>query len=61
MDVSIVRWWVVCFNSGDSDMKDKLCYRQPCRFLQAWHTGSHSIAGENAQLMVVTMLKNSIL
>ena len=23
MDVSTLRWWVVYFNSGDSDMKDK--------------------------------------
>ena len=22
-DVSRVRWWVVCFSSGDSDVKDK--------------------------------------
>ena len=23
VDVSTVRWWVVCFSSGDSDTKDK--------------------------------------
>jgi len=29
-DVSSVRWWVVCFSSCDSDMKDKLCPWWPC-------------------------------
>jgi len=28
--VSIVRWWVVRFSSGDSNSKDKLCSRWPC-------------------------------
>ena len=32
-DVSTVRWWVVCFSSGDSDMKDKPHSRLPCRSL----------------------------
>ena len=25
-----VKWWVVYFNSGDSDVKGKPCSRQPC-------------------------------
>ena len=32
VDVSTVRWWVVHFSSGDSDVKDKPHSRQPCRF-----------------------------
>ena len=30
VDVSIVRWWVACFSSDDSDMKDKPHSRRPC-------------------------------
>ena len=30
MDVSTVRRWVARFSSGDSNMKDKPCFRQPC-------------------------------
>ena len=30
VDVSTVRWWVVRFNSGDSDVKDKLHSGWPC-------------------------------
>jgi len=40
MDVSTVRQRMVHFSSGDGIVKDKLCSRQPCRFLQAWHAGS---------------------
>jgi len=32
--VSAVRRWVVCFSSGDSNMKDKPCSGQPCKFLE---------------------------
>ena len=42
VDVSTVRQWVVCFSSGDSDVEEEPCLRQPCRFLQAWHAGSCS-------------------
>ena len=30
VDVSTVRQWVLHFNSGDSNVKDKPCSRQPC-------------------------------
>ena len=33
VDVSTVRWWVACFSSGDSDMKDKPRSRWPCTAL----------------------------
>jgi hypothetical protein len=29
-DVSTVRQLVVCFSSGDSDMRDRPCSEQPC-------------------------------
>ena len=57
VDVSAVRWWVVRFSSGDSDSRSSLLVQiftsMARRFL--------FIAGENAQLMVVTVLKNSVL
>jgi len=30
VDVNTVRQWVVCFSSGDRDMKDKPCSGRPC-------------------------------
>ena len=33
MDASTVRLWVVHFSSGNSNVKDKPCSRQPRRFL----------------------------
>ena len=42
-DVSTVRWSVVCFSSGDSDMKDKPWSGWPGRVLQAQHAGSCSL------------------
>jgi len=30
VDVSTVRWWVVCFSSSGSDLKDKPHSGQPC-------------------------------
>ena len=54
------RWWVVCFSNGNSDVKDKPHFKQLCRFLQAWHAGSCSSLA-NAELVVLTMLKNSSL
>ena len=30
LNVSTVKWWVVRFSSGDSDVKDKPCSGQPC-------------------------------
>ena len=41
VDASTMRWWVVCFSSGNSSMKDKPHSRQPHRFLRAWHAGSY--------------------
>ena len=43
MDVSTLRWWVVCFSSGDSEMKDKPHSGQSWRLLQAQHGGSSSL------------------
>ena len=55
--VSTVRWWVVHFSSDDSDSGSppqmQIFTNVSCRLL--------FITGENAQLMVVCMLKNSIL
>ena len=42
VDVSTVRWWVVCFSIGDNDIKDKPHSRSPCRFLQVQHLSSCS-------------------
>ena len=57
MTVSTVRWWVVHFSSDDSDSGSppqmQIFTNVSCRLL--------FITGENAQLMVVCMLKNSIL
>jgi len=30
VDVNSVRWWMLCFSSGERDVKDKPCSRQPC-------------------------------
>ena len=48
VDVSAVRLWVVCFSSGDSDSGHLLSYR-------------FFIRGENALLMVMTMLETNVL
>ena len=54
--VSRVRWWVVHFSSGNSDSGSPLlvliCTNAACRPL--------FLAGESAQLMVVTVLNNSV-
>ena len=46
LDVSTVRQRVVHFSSGDSNMKNKLCSRESCRFLWTWHAGSCSLLAE---------------
>ena len=55
VEVSIVRWWVLRFSSGDSNSGPPLLVqifmRLTFRFL--------FITGKNAQLVVATMLKNS--
>ena len=43
VNVSPVSRWVMHFSSGDSDMRDKPCSGQPCRFLWAQHAGSCSL------------------
>jgi len=61
VDVSTVRWWVVCFSCGNSNMKDNLRFEQPRRFLLGMACMLLVIAGENTQIMVATMLQNSVL
>ena len=41
--LSTVRWWMVCFSSGNSHVKDEPHSRQPCRCLRAQHAGSCSL------------------
>ena len=55
VDVNTVRQWVVCFSSGDcgSPPLVQVFTNAACRLL--------FIAGENAELMVVSMLKTSVL
>jgi len=57
MDVSTVRWWVARFNTGISNSGSPPLVQafmgMACRLL--------FIADENAELMVVTMLKNGVL
>ena len=57
MDVRTVRWLVVHFSSGNSDSGSPalvgIVRNTACRLL--------FIADENAQLMVVTMLKQNVL
>lgn len=53
--VLTLRWWVVCFNSGGSDSGSPLMWiftSLPCKLLFN--------VGENAQVTVVTMLKNIV-
>jgi hypothetical protein len=33
VDVSTVRWWVVCFSSGDSDVRERPHSGQTCNFV----------------------------
>lgn len=54
VDVSIVKWWVLHINSGDSD-------RGSVPLVQIFTSTVYRllyITGKNAQLMVVIMLKN---
>ena len=41
VDVSTVRWWVVCFSSGGSNMKGKLCSGWPCTAVTQWNEAHH--------------------
>mgnify|MGYP001856628720 FL=1 len=59
MNVSTVRWWwMVYFSTGDSD--STISTKLKINFYKSKHAGLF-IAVENAQLMVVTMLKNIVL
>ena len=57
VDVSTVRWWVVLFSSSNSDSRSpqlmQIFLSMACRLL--------IIVGENAQLMMVIVLKNDVL
>ena len=57
MDVSTLRWWVVCFSSGSSYSRSPLLVQifmsVACKLLFT--------ADKNEELMVVTMLKNGVL
>ena len=49
------------FSSSNSNMKDNLRSEQPRRFLLGKACMLLVIAGENTQIMVATMLQNSVL
>ena len=57
VDVSTVKWWVVCFSRGNSKSGSPLLVQMftsmECRVLFT--------TDENAYLMVMTSLKNSVL
>ena len=60
MVVSTVRWWVVCFSSSNSDVKDKPCSEQPCTTATPQkEEGLNQFIHVN-RLPVVTVLKNSV-
>ena len=61
MGVSTVMWWVMCPSSGNSDVKDKPCSRWPCTGMTSLNEDHFDILLCANQLMVVTMLKNSVL
>ena len=43
VDVSTVKWWMVCFRSGDGHVKGKPQSGRPYRFLQVQHAGYFSL------------------
>ena len=43
VDVSMMRWRMMHFSSGNRDMKDKSHFRWKSRFLQALHAGFCSL------------------
>ena len=61
VDLSTVRQWVVCFSSGNSNMKDKPRSRVPCITVITQNKGCLNELICMNQLMVVTVLKNSFL
>ena len=48
------------FSNGNSNVKDKLRSREPCRYLLAQHAGSYSLLAKILSKMM-TILKNSVL
>mgnify|MGYP001860275954 CR=1 FL=1 len=48
MNVNTVRHGVVCFSSGDSDVKDKPHFRQPCAAVITQNEELLFITGRNA-------------
>ena len=56
VDVSTVRQWVVHFSNGDSDMKDKLCFRWHKQLTHCKMKSLNQLIHEN-QLKVVPLLK----
>jgi hypothetical protein len=40
VDVSTVRWWVVYFSSGDSNLRDRPCSRWPCTAVRSMKWGA---------------------
>ena len=59
--VRTVRQWVVCFNSGNSEMKDKLCSRRPCTAVTPWNEECLDPFIHSNWLIVLTMLKTTVL
>ena len=60
-DVSTVRWWVVSFSCGNSDVKDKQCSRGLCTAVTPQNKEHLNQLIHVNQLMVVTVLINSVL
>ena len=61
VDVSTVRWWVVRFSSGNSNMNNEPCSWQPCAADTPWNEEHlHQLIYLN-KLTMVSTLKNSVL
>ena len=54
--VNTVRWWVVCFSSGDNDSGSPPLVH----IFMSLECGLLFNAGKNAQLIMVTVLKNNV-
>jgi len=61
VDVNSLKRWVVCFNSGDSDVKNKPCSRQPCMSVIPPNEEHLDQLIHTDHVMAVTLLKNSVL
>jgi len=60
MDGSVVWWQVVHFSSGDSDVKDNPCSRQPHTAVTSWNDECLHQLVHRHWLMMMTTLKNSV-